>query len=290
MLFFVRSVTNVLASLRLRRPILVLFLLLQIGNGGRRTPGGVLAFTDVTIHVQFYGESQCPFCRQFVRLWHDVWQDFTPYVNYEYVPWGNGYFATTVCGAGPYSLTERECWYDHCIVSSPDDEEACFGGPAVYQHSDKEGIVDVYETCVADLFGIDAALDFTYCCEGDNMDDDSMNATQLMALCLDRPVEVEVIQHCYDTRAHYLEVRNAKQTPPHPGVPYVVVDGTPLDDPLDIVRVICDKLQEAGEYPSICTTMTTTTAAATTTTPAAHGLRPAVVVLSPSLAHGAELS
>jgi hypothetical protein len=81
----------------------------------------------------------------------------------------------------------------------------------VYQHSDKEGIVDVYETCVADLFGMDAAIEFTYCCEGDYMDDDSMSADQLLAVCFNRPVEVEVIQHCYDTRAHSLEVRNAKQ-------------------------------------------------------------------------------
>lgn len=223
--------------------LLQLVLLLRFSHG----------FTDVIVDVDFYGESQCPYCRQFVMVWYDVWPDLQPYVNFHYVAWGNAYFSTEVCGSGPYSPQQRECWYDHCIVSSNDDDQACFSGNTVYQHSEKEGIIDIYESCVMDLMGLDEAMAFTYCCEGPRMDDDSMSAHDLMAFCLLDDLDTAMIQKCYETNGHAIEVRNAKQTPKHHGVPYVVVDGISLEDPLNITNVICEKLKEAGEYPSVCT-------------------------------------
>jgi hypothetical protein len=121
------------------------------------------AFTNISIAVNFYGEAQCPYCRRFVEMWHDEWQqEFVPYVSFQYVPWGNAYFATNACGNGPYSSTERACWYDKCIASSSDDDDnECFGGKTVYQHSEKEGMMDVYESCVIELFGSDEGWENT---------------------------------------------------------------------------------------------------------------------------------
>jgi Gamma interferon inducible lysosomal thiol reductase (GILT) len=105
--------------------------------------------TDSTaVKVQFYGESQCPFCRKFVtETWNEIWNDadLKAHIDYEFVPWGNAYFATVECGKGPYDPKERACFYDHCITNSghtfdsstPDDD--CFSGEPVYQHSQKEG-------------------------------------------------------------------------------------------------------------------------------------------------------
>jgi hypothetical protein len=94
------------------------------------------------------------------------------------------------------------------------------------------------------------------------LDDDTISAFDVMTACIhdQKPILVQVIQHCYDTRAHYIEIRNAKLTPSHAGVPYVTVDGIALNDPFnDLVPVICDKLGTVGEFPSICTTTFTTT-------------------------------
>jgi hypothetical protein len=224
------------------------------------------AFTNISIAVNFYGEAQCPYCRRFVEMWHDEWQnEFIPYVSFQYVPWGNAYFATEQCGSGPYSSTERACWYDKCIASSSDNDNECFGGTTIYQHSEKEGMMDVYESCVIELFGPDEGWEFTYCAEvgmgAALLDDDTYSAYDVMAACVydQKPILVQVIQHCYDTRAHEIEMHNARLTPSHPGVPYVQVDGIALNDPFnDLVQVICDKLGTVGEFPSICTTTTTT--------------------------------
>jgi len=87
-------------------------------------------------------------------------------------------------------------------------------------------------------------------------------------------IDVDLIQDCLETHGHSIEVWAAKQTPSHPGVPYVVVDGEALDDPFSIQKAICDRLmmmmmmdtgrgdQSDGEsfrLPKACTTTTTTT-------------------------------
>lgn len=212
----------------------------------------LVALGNAKMDVSFYGESQCPYCRQFLMIWNDLYFEFKPYVDFHFVPWGNAYFATEMCGDGPYNPQQRDCWYEHCIVQSNDDEDACFGGNTVYQHSTKEGIVDIYETCVMDLMGMDEAVSFSFCCEGSKMDDDSMTARELMESCLDDPSVHDVIHDCYTTDGHVLEVMNAKQTPKHPGVPYVLVDGKPMDNPMIIKDVLCDALKENGDYPIIC--------------------------------------
>ena len=197
--------------------------------------------------VRFYGESQCPFCRNFVTdVWQPIWEDpeFRSSVDYDFIPWGNAYFASEACGKGPYSSTERHCWAQKCQDSTSDNEEECYGGKAIYQHSEKEGQVDIYESCVKALLGIEVAVTFTYCCEGKNMDDTSMTAQELMELCLadSSKEDVSNVQSCYENQGHDHEVTNAKKTPPHPGVPYVVVDGVALDNPMETARAICDAL------------------------------------------------
>jgi hypothetical protein len=211
----------------------------------------------VKVHVRFYGEASCPYCRRFVTdVWPTIWNDkqLQPHIDYNFVPWGNSYFATESCGKGPYDHLERSCWYEKCIITPADDEAACFGGDAVYQHGTKEGEVDIYESCVNEVGGLSAAVEFTFCCEGPNMDDPTIaDARQLMTKCV-APMTVDPakVQECFDTRGHAIEIANAKQTPDHPGVPYVTVDGQPLDDPFSIKSVICDILKQKGVSVATC--------------------------------------
>ena len=227
--------------------------------------------TEKVVKVRFYGESQCPFCRKFVTTsWKLIWDDdeLRALIDYDYIPWGNAYFATDVCGRGPYNADERQCWWKECIGGNgggggrnssswnnhdDDDDNDCFKGPVVYQHSEKEGLVDIYESCVKELYGIDEAVDFTYCAEGPKMDQaDIPEAKDLMQSCAKFPDDVQL---CFDLRGRLLEIDNARQTPDHPGVPYVVVDGEALDDPFEVKGVICERLQRDGlniKLPAAC--------------------------------------
>lgn len=227
--------------------------------------------TAAVVSVRFYGESQCPYCRRFVTdAWQTVWLDegLRSSIEYDFVAWGNAYWRTTACGsnaAGRYSADERACWYKQCIdkafktndVVEEDEDDDCFSGDPVYQHSTKEGIVDIYETCVKLEYGVENAVAFTYCAEGSIMDNEDLDAESIMRVCtvsLSPNVDSDKVQDCYRTRGRELEIANAKQTPSHPGVPWVLVDGKAIDDPLSVKEAICTSLKSKGAtLPESCT-------------------------------------
>jgi hypothetical protein len=223
------------------------------------------AAADTTVKVIFYGESQCPYCRKFVtEVWPDVWDDLElrSFVDYDFIPWGNAYFATDECGKGPqYNSDERHCWFSMCVPKSKDEfedrENDCFSGEPVYQHSVKEGQVDIYEACVKEIYGMETAVDFTLCCEGDLMETND-SAKDLMKQCTPTLQIAAGVQECMELRGRQLEIQNAKATPDHPGVPYVVVDGEALEDPLSVKDAICAKLTSGGmvkdDLPKACQT------------------------------------
>jgi hypothetical protein len=255
--------------------------------------------STVIVSVQFYGEAMCPYCRKFVtEAWPTVWDDegIRPLINYDMIPWGNAYFATTECGVGPYSSDERACWYNKCIspstttpsassitttkssnsAASPakmgymeglsvsdskedeDVDDDCFTGSGVYQHGEKEGIIDIYETCIKDVYSLDDAVTFAYCAEGSIMDNSDLDAYEIMTVCVMslNTVDSLTVEDCYTSRGRELEIANAKVTPSHPGVPYVLLDGVPLDDPLSIKTAICERLLQRGmketDLPDSC--------------------------------------
>jgi Gamma interferon inducible lysosomal thiol reductase (GILT) len=218
-------------------------------------PALVTGDPPIIVTVRFYGESQCPFCRKFVEeVWSEIWSDkeLRSFMDYDFVPWGNAYFSTPMCGSGPYDPDERACFYEHCITAEAPDEDACFGGEPIYQHSTKEGQVDIYETCILKDDGLGPAVDFTYCAEGSIMDDTHMSAEDLLKKCAPDGVDPSKVQHCLETQGRQLEIENAKKTPVHPGVPYVLVDGESLDDPFETKKAVCDKLKEQGVNPKAC--------------------------------------
>jgi Gamma interferon inducible lysosomal thiol reductase (GILT) len=219
------------------------------------------------VSVIFYGESQCPYCREFVtEAWPPVWNDpeLRALIQYDFIPWGNAYYPTLECGSGPYDATERHCWYAKCVapqqteaavavaaavrnIHKEDEDDTCFTGAPIYQHSLKEGQMDIYESCVKLVLGLERAVAFTLCAEGPNMEDPTLaTAHDLMQHCLlddNDDVMVQTIQHCFTAQGTILEAMNAIQTPDHPGVPYVLVDGEALDDPLNVKAAICQRLK-----------------------------------------------
>jgi len=238
--------------------ILIAAVLAASSTAAASTAGLDNIDNTATVTVRFYGEAQCPFCRKWVEeVWPLIWNDkeMMAFIDYDFVPWGNAYFATTMCGKGPYDSQERACFYDHCITSAADDGDACFGGDAIYQHSEKEGQVDIYETCILKNVGLDAAVAFTFCAEGPDMDNDQMSALELLKECAPDGVDPKEVQACLESQGKKLEIENAKKTPVHPGVPYVVVDGKPLEgNPFtDTQDAICKALKQKGAtLPKAC--------------------------------------
>lgn len=111
-------------------------------------PVFVFGGQEEVVRVQFYGEAQCPFCRKFVReAWPTVWHDaeLMQHVDYDFVAWGNAYFQIDKCSNGDvYDADERACWYENCSPNGnriQKEEDYCFSGNVIYQHSDKEGQV-----------------------------------------------------------------------------------------------------------------------------------------------------
>jgi hypothetical protein len=223
------------------------------------------ADTTTTVKVVFYGEAQCPYCRKFVTdIWPKVWDDLElrSFVDYDFIPWGNAYFATDECGKGPqYNPAERHCWSSMCFPESKDGFEDnandCFSGEPIHQHSVKEGQVDIYETCVKEMYGMETAVDFMLCCEGDFMETMD-SAKDLMKQCTPTLEIAAGVEECLEVRGKQLEIQNAKATPDHPGVPFVMVDGEALDDPFSVKDAICAKLANGGtaedDLPKACQT------------------------------------
>lgn len=233
---------------------LMLFVVAVAAAAAAATPADNLS-AETKVSVKFYGEAACPYCRKFVEeAWNEIWSDeeLRSFIVYDFVPWGNAYFATEACGKGPYNPSERACFYEKCITSASDDEEACFGGEPIYQHSLKEGQVDIYETCILEDSGLEAAVAFTYCAEGSGMDNDDMSAHEVMIECAPDGVDPTEVEVCLKTRGRQLEIANAKKTPVHPGVPFVVVDGSPMDNPFETKKTICKKLKKQGAHPKGC--------------------------------------
>ena len=143
--------------------------------------------------------------------------------------------------------------YKNCINEQTDGKKDCFdSGKVVYQHGQKEGDIDIYESCIKTLFGLDFAVEFTYCAEGPMMDNKSFDSQALMTACaalVIPKVDFSAIDECFDLQGRKLEIHNARNTPEHPGVPYVLIDGAPIDDVTNTKETICKLLKDKGLDP-----------------------------------------
>ena len=115
----------------------------------------------------------------------------------------------------------------------------------------------MYESCFKTIFGFDFAVEFTYCAEGPMMDDKTLYAKALMKACATLvipKVDLPAIDECFQLQGRKLEIHNARQTPEHPGVPYVSIDGKPIEDFTHTKETICTLLKQKGLdlLPSAC--------------------------------------
>lgn len=171
-------------------------------------------------------------------------------IEYSFVPWGNAYYATSACGKGPYSSNERHCWFSAC-VSSPSPQEDCFGGTEaiVAQHGDKEKHVNLLEACAIKLYPAwSAHWPFIQCLEGSYEE----SAGAWNACARRAGVDFVAIDSCASgPDGAAAAAAEAKATPDHPGVPYILVDGQPTDADADrLLTAVCTAYK--GERPEGC--------------------------------------
>ena len=260
-----------------------LWLTVSATASSHETKDASAAVHEQQVKVEFYGEALCPLCRQFVtQAWPTVWNDadLKALVDYTMVPWGNAYFATAECGGLPFNKQTMTCWYQHCVEKAADDDndKDCFTGQAIYQHDKFEGLLDQYESCVLHELGLDAGVAFAACVEGPLLEQHLNNVSALVASCLDESL-APAMQDCVQTQGRALEVRNAKQTPRHLGVPVVLVNGKPADDPMtDIKTAVCQAVP--GEARPTSCKSTTNTAASSSSSRATNVRKRQVMILS----------
>jgi interferon gamma-inducible protein 30 len=166
------------------------------------------------------------------------------------VPWGNAYVETDLCPSptpGSYDVDMRRCWDSKC---NNGPEECWDLTKKVNQHGADEGMGNRIEACAISV-GNDSALwwPFIYCFEGQNesqLDSAKSCATKV-------GLDWDSVNTCVTTSAgDKVEILNAKRTTviSHPGTPYLIVAGQPLQDTEELLNAICDAW--TGPAPAAC--------------------------------------
>lgn len=151
--------------------------------------------------------------------------------------------------------------------------------------------MNLYETCISTQIYNDtmSAIEFSYRVEKQWWSDKSaMDAKKLMHAVVTEQMHeqgqdtsaiaavIQKVEDCYQANALTLDssaaagstnliVQNAKKTPPHPGVPYVMVDGKQVADITKLAAAVCDacKARKTLKCPSDCDTQSLATSMTT---------------------------
>lgn len=225
---------------------------------GKRIKSSVI--TPQPVEVKFYGESGCPYCRNFISgplrstLAAPGLSDI---MNFEYIPWGNAYYVTSECkGAGQYNSTVRACYNQLCGSGATSKPSDCFTGQLLCQHGESECIGNKYLACAKNVTGsiVPKYMPFVYCLEEKYQPSFAEKdwAAIVETCSVQGGLEYKQVAACYSNRG--MEVINieAALTPAHPGVPYIVIDGKamPGDTEDNFLQAVCDAYQ--GPAPAGC--------------------------------------
>eukprot|EP01060_Flectonema_neradi_P022006 TRINITY_DN3015_c4_g1_i1.p1 TRINITY_DN3015_c4_g1~~TRINITY_DN3015_c4_g1_i1.p1 ORF type:complete len:229 (+),score=62.16 TRINITY_DN3015_c4_g1_i1:60-746(+) len=207
------------------------------------------------VKVDFYGEALCPFCKQ--AMAGPVNQTITAtgvleIMDFEYIPWGNAYFTTSECGGrkGDYDPTVRECWDKNCGANPKSD---CFTGTLVCQHGDGECYGNKVETCAKHFAGNQTMgyMPFTYCFEVVNGGDKDSVMKCAAATGADGTKITDCATSDTSTKLNQVDAIKTAMIPGgHPGVPYIIVNGTPLSNVNDLLKTVCSEYK--GTKPAGC--------------------------------------
>lgn len=200
--------------------------------------------------VKLFAESGCPMCRNAVirtiphMLQADGVEDILDLAVY---PFGNAYYGTEACGEGPYDAQQRHCWFARCVAPGAGAPSDCFDvSRMVAQHGETEMKINFIEACAISLNPAWKTYWPFFECMEEQYD---LGATES---CAERAgIEAGPIKECAEGEDGVkIQEHMAKATPDHPGVPYVLVNDKPLDNPDSLLEAVCAAY--TGEKPAGC--------------------------------------
>eukprot|EP00438_Fugacium_kawagutii_P029477 Skav209244 [mRNA] locus=scaffold293:534773:547266:- [translate_table: standard] len=201
------------------------------------------------VKVQLYAEAGCPFCRAAIAgPVNQTLSSVAAIMDFEFFPWGNAYFVTAECkGAGEYDMSARQCYNKRCGSGVSDRPKDCFTGDLVCQHGKVECEADRYLACAKSVGG-SHFMAFTHCLEAGY---DNYTKALVTKCAASAQVDVDSLAKCFDGPDGDRAVKaQAMATPEHPGVPYILVDGKPVEQPNDLLKEVCEAYQ--GQKPKAC--------------------------------------
>jgi len=232
----------------------------------------VVVCAEKRVEIVALTESLCPNCIDFID------QDFREFLQAEgvfertiirFLSWGNAYTETTspeLCPSatpGKYDVDVRKCWNARCVRDAkPELFAECFNKSfetkITCQHGDDECLGNRIETCAVQMtrnttdddsmstFG----AEFILCFAGDYK-----GKKDAARKCATRAgFDYSIITNCVDSDKGWAFLREeAVKTNDygvHPGVPYILVDGTLLQDKT-LLDAVCELLDQ-NNLPAGC--------------------------------------
>jgi len=171
-------------------------------------------------------------------------------IDYSYYPWGNAYYNTSECGTPSYDKSVGMfCWLKRCGGASRDAD--CFTGKVLCQHGEVECRVNKIEACALHLNvdDVKSTTEFVYCME-------AKEGIEYKACADSAGLDADEIKKCLESedgdKANVImAMATAVLQPPHLGTPWVIVNGTQLNNPDDLLKTICD-VYNGPQKPEAC--------------------------------------
>eukprot|EP00421_Protoceratium_reticulatum_P035819 CAMPEP_0168479156 /NCGR_PEP_ID=MMETSP0228-20121227/63328_1 /TAXON_ID=133427 /ORGANISM="Protoceratium reticulatum, Strain CCCM 535 (=CCMP 1889)" /LENGTH=186 /DNA_ID=CAMNT_0008495439 /DNA_START=9 /DNA_END=566 /DNA_ORIENTATION=+ len=173
-------------------------------------------------------------------------------MNFSFFPWGNMYMVTKKCGgSGKYNPDARQCYNKECGLGATSRPSDCFVGEEVCQHGQDECTGNRWMACAKKVdasplpAGYPAYMPFVTCYEAnyDNPGNSDLKALKCAKATSSLDYYTKIHSCWVDAEADEVLAEQAMATPPHPGVPYVVVNGKPLDDVGTLLDEVCAAYQ-----------------------------------------------
>jgi len=217
--------------------------------------------------VSLFGESGCPDTIGFIfETLVPTEKALGEIMRVDWTPFGNAYYITKECGGVPapagcstsstclYNSSVRECYFSHCGLGGHPKFDDCFGPGSIHcQHGSVECFANQIEACIkvsnpAGSWTISRCIEKAF--YSGTLRNGKSSDEEITKVAKDCGATDEVLTACAGQLGHEALVAMAQATPPHPGVPYILVDGTPLSDETQLLDAVCKAYK--GQKPDKC--------------------------------------